>query len=1323
MEKSIKEDKIQYSIDIETSKAQQEIKKMENSLVELRSSNKSLLSQMVSLEAQGKKNSDKWAQLNKLYKENNKSIKQLTSGIAEQTKKVGVSYMTMNQLKKQAQQLQRQLNDTSKAIFPERYAELEVRLREVNDRMTELRRSAKELIAGNENSQVMNFLKGNYFMKAIEMVRSAGAEVVNFIDDSTDMAASIDGVSKAFKELDRPNLLDNLRKATKGTVNDMELMKAAVQAKDFRIPLQDLGKYLQFAQLKAQQTGQSVEFMTQSIVTGLGRQSKMILDNLGISAAEIDEKIAETGDFMKAVASIVENQLAAAGETYISAADRAIQKTTQLQNAQLEMGQALLPLKEKIDDTYGSLRINLMQAVTWLAKNKEFTIALALAVIGLTIAMTTLNTQFRLWIASTTVGKVVLAGWTAVATTAKGITLLLAAAKATLTKNTIRANAAMKIFNKTCKANIYIAAATAIIALGVAIYSLVTKNDKARKSAVDFFNTYKRITDDIRQQNNQLESEAKSKVADEITRIKTLRKTINDSSESYSKRKAAIGELQKIVPGYHATLNGEGELYKKNTSIIDAYIKKLNQAAMAEAAYEMMKENNRKIINAKSRIDDSNQKIRNTKRNTQAKYGVDLDRMNIDGDGVVRYNDVHQDNNPNLLDERKMRFKMDAGDNAANIKANQDYIEAKTELVRRDEAIVSSYEEQNKKLEDIVKKSGGLNPKALESKFYNPDKESKTDTVGKTQKQIFDNERKEEIDKRKALYDESLNLLRQNLVEKKITKEQYDQQTSAMEMAYSNDILNIETKYSEKAKNLAIKDANEKKSVILSQQANEQKARQDFQQKSLASMEQYYDNIEKLKDAGMTDSERQERDYQMQLKALQSYYDAALEYARQNGIYETAIIDAKLKAQLKLEEEHARKLRQEKLAAREKYGLVDDNEKMQQEMEDAYQSYIKGELAYEQYQSAIDAILVEHEQKRKGILQQYGLISNQEQYEMELEQLKSFLDQKMITEEQYEKAMQNLKRDSYKKQFDYYSSLFSDAFTALQDAEMAQVDAKYDAQIEAARQAGQDTTELENKKAQEKLAIEKKYADVNFAIKASQIIADTAVSIMMAYSQLGPIAGSIAAALMGITGAAQLAAANAERERVKKMTLSGSSSSTATGARVATGLESGGCIDVEREQDGKHFNAEYDPNRRGYIDRPTVIVGEGPTGQSKEWVASNAAVTNPTVAPIIDIIDKAQRAGTVRTLDLRKFMISQISGRQSGGTITSSPVHASGAAATVPGSFAAGQPSSLSPSLIQDLTTVLSSLKERGIKSYVALDEIEAKQKILQQARKIGSKP
>ena len=147
---------------------------------------------------------------------------------------------------------------------------------------------------------------------------------------------------------------------------------------------------------------------------------------------------------------------------------------------------------------------------------------------------------------------------------------------------------------------------------------------------------------------------------------------------------------------------------------------------------------------------------------------------------------------------------------------------------------------------------------------------------------------------------------------------------------------------------------------------------------------------------------------------------------------------------------------------------------------------------------------------------------------------------------------------------------------------MDNVEAKYNAEIEAAKGNTEEVERLEQEKAQKKLDIEKKYADVNFAVKASEIVANTALAIMMALAELGPIAGPIAAGLMAATGAVQLAAANAERQKVKSMTLSSSSSSSSSGKRVATGRESGGYVDVTREQDGKPFRAKYDPSQRGY---------------------------------------------------------------------------------------------------------------------------------------------
>ena len=335
---------------------------------------------------------------------------------------------------------------------------------------------------------------------------------------------------------------------------------------------------------------------------------------------------------------------------------------------------------------------------------------------------------------------------------------------------------------------------------------------------------------------------------------------------------------------------------------------------------------------------------------------------------------------------------------------------------------------------------------------------------------------------------------------------------------------------------------------------------------------------------------------------------------------------------------------------------------------------------------------------------------------MQLQQLQEYLDNETLTHEEHEQAVQNLKRDSFKKQFDYYSDLFAGAVQALQQAEMDNVDAQYDAEIEAAQGNTEEVERLEKEKAQKKLDIQKKYADVNFAIKTSQIIADTAVSIMKAFADLGPIAGAVAAALMGVTGIAQIASANAERQKVKNMTLSGGSgSSKGSGQRVATGREDGGKIDVRRAQDGKLFaDADYDPDARGFIDKPTVIVGEGPAGQSKEWVASNAAVDNPTVAPILDMIDKSQQAGTIRTLDLNQVIRSRMAGFASGGSISQPD--------PLPGPKNDGSGAALPPQLMEKFAQAIINLDEKGVNASVALSDFEKKQTLRDRSRLIGSK-
>ena len=586
----------------------------------------------------------------------------------------------------------------------------------------------------------------------------------------------------------------------------------------------------------------------------------------------------------------------------------------------------------------------------------------------------------------------------------------------------------------------------------------------------------------------------------------------------------------------------------------------------------------------------------------------------------------------------------------------------------------------------------------------------------------FSHDRSQDLDDAKRAYQEDLGALRKALAEKRLTQEQYNAYISTLNIQHQNNLLAIETSYQERSRAIAIKDATKRRLL----QEQQDKAVADQHQAAtnayIESEKQYYDALSQMREAGMSDRDKQELDHKLQLSSLEAFYKSALEIARKNGEDEVALTEAYEAAKAKIISKHTEQAESDRLQFRRQYGLATQQELFNAELEQLKKSLDEKGATQQEKEQAVANLTKEFEERKFQIRQQYGLATRQELYNAELEQLKQHLQNKMMTEEEYEEAVKRLKMDSWKQTFDYYSNLFGTAMTALQNAEMANIDAKYDAEIEAAKANTEKVQELETKKANEKLKVQKKYADVNFAIQAAQIAADTATAVMKAFSDLGPIAGAIAGAMISITGTAQLIAANAERQKVRRMTLSGASgSSSASGTRVATGLESGGSIDVEREQDGRRFHAAYEPSKRGYVNKPTVIVGEGPAGRSKEWVASNAAVENPTVSPLIDIIDHAQRAGTIRTLDMNKFFIRQAAGRASGGflspqSVSSAPAPSVGYAATP------SQPSTLTSPVLDRLCLLLDRLASEGIPASVALDEIEQKQQLREQARKIGSK-
>ena len=152
-----------------------------------------------------------------------------------------------------------------------------------------------------------NFV-GNFQSAAAAIGVGFGAQQVGqFAIETAKLAGQADAVRVAFERLpEATKLMSQLKQATSNTVSEFDLMKAAVKASNFQIELSQLPKLLQFATLRAQQTGQSVDYLVESIIMGIGRKSPMILDNLGISLVRLREKLKGVGTESASVAQMTE---------------------------------------------------------------------------------------------------------------------------------------------------------------------------------------------------------------------------------------------------------------------------------------------------------------------------------------------------------------------------------------------------------------------------------------------------------------------------------------------------------------------------------------------------------------------------------------------------------------------------------------------------------------------------------------------------------------------------------------------------------------------------------------------------------------------------------------------------------------------------------------------------------------------------------------------------------------------------------------------------------------------------------------------------------
>lgn len=247
----------------------------------------------------------------------------------------------------------------------------------------------------------------------------------------------------------------------------------------------------------------------------------------------------------------------------------------------------------------------------------------------------------------------------------------------------------------------------------------------------------------------------------------------------------------------------------------------------------------------------------------------------------------------------------------------------------------------------------------------------------------------------------------------------------------------------------------------------------------------------------------------------------------------------------------------------------------------------------------------------------------------------------IIGEQEYQDKLTEINRKAEEDRFRVKEQKINEA-QALTNIGANFVSAMMDLELS---QAGDN----EEKKAQ----IRKKYAGMQFAVTASQIIVDTAAAVMKALAELGPIAGPIAAAIIGATGTVQLGIANAERKKMMGSKQSGGFSNTGS----------------DSDPDGIYHKNEF--------------IGSAPT------------VRNPSIRKVYNIIDLAQKQGKAERLNLPAVMASMgmlpTGSKQSGGygsaqDGSTSPVIISGA--------------SSDPELTAALNRLSSNL-ERGIRASI----------------------
>lgn len=170
---------------------------------------------------------------------------------------------------------------------------------------------------------------------AVEAIRFG----IRLIRDLSETAREAKGVQFAFERLgdSAEDSFDRIKKSTRGLFSDLDIKRAIVEFDNFRLSAEQLDTIFEFIAVRATQTGQSFEYLKNSAIEAITKESVLRADNLGLSQKALNEEIEKGADFLTAFGNIAQREVSRAGNILDEAADSGQQFNATLENIKLEL--------------------------------------------------------------------------------------------------------------------------------------------------------------------------------------------------------------------------------------------------------------------------------------------------------------------------------------------------------------------------------------------------------------------------------------------------------------------------------------------------------------------------------------------------------------------------------------------------------------------------------------------------------------------------------------------------------------------------------------------------------------------------------------------------------------------------------------------------------------------------------------------------------------------------------------------------------------------------------------------------------------------------